>query len=359
MNIGNRLCSLIEDHRSGRVLSASEHESWTSANVLPSRDRNNIISLVVRALDDARVESCHVVSLRKKMRKMFFEVEVHDKAEAGSYIGKIYSSDRGQTHFDALQTLRNSGFCPPARLTVVHPVAYLEEHCMLIQEKAPGRPLADFIHQGDSAASAAVHYAAQWLAKLHGVTASGRPRLEAVAAAVTRYGSELAALLPQHSARLERLTSLALVALLTPGQQLVSSHGDYHSKNVYITAEGRVTVIDLDTFGQQERAADVAYFLAQTAIMDYHHHGSFVASEPYREGFWNSYQDAAPPIPDERLALYMAIAFLQSLHYELCVLRTANFAITEIWLSNAERFLIAGEVAILDSQSATALRQPA
>jgi Ser/Thr protein kinase RdoA (MazF antagonist) len=298
------------------------------------------------------------VRLRKKMRKMFFEVEVRGKGGLRHYIGKIYGSDRGKTHFEALQHLRSAGFCPPSSFTVVHPVVYLEEHCLLLQEKAPGRPLADVLSDGNPVATKAVAEAALWLATLHSTFVDVHARIDKVAANITRYVSELASVLPRESARLEGLMSRALSALLTPDLILVPTHGDFHSKNVYITEDGRVTLIDLDTFGRQEPAADVAYFLAQTAIIDHHRHGSFALSEQHRGGFLRCYESASPSVPRDRIALHLGITFLQSLHYELCVLHTRNLAIVELWLRNIERFLLDGETTILDKPVRQSTRRP-
>ena len=203
MTIRNRLCSLIENGESGLDLSHHDNsESWTPTNSLDgSRDLNDIVSLVAHALDDAHVESCRVVRLRKKMRKMFFEVEVRGKGGLRQYIGKIYGSDRGRTHFEALQRLRNAGFCPPSSFTVVHPVAYIDEHCLLLQEKAPGRPLADVLSNGDTAATKALAQAGLSLATLHSTVVESHARIEKIAENITRYGNELAAVLPRESAR--------------------------------------------------------------------------------------------------------------------------------------------------------------
>jgi phosphotransferase family enzyme len=360
MTIGKRLCSLIENGDSRLDLSHHDNsESWTPTSALDGMsDLNVVASLVMDALGDAHIESCRVVRLRKKMRKMFFEVEVCGNGGLRHCIGKIYGSDRGRTHFDALQRLRNAGFCPPSSFTVVHPVVYLDEHCLLLQEKAPGRPLADVLSDGNAAASKAVANAGLWLASLHSTFVDIHSRIEKIAANIVRYGSELAAVLPREAARLDELMSSALSALLTPGLSLVPSHGDFHSKNVYITEDGRVTVIDFDTFGRQECAADVAYFLAQTAIIDHHRHGSFEISQQHRDGFLRSYQNASPSVPGDRIALHLGITFLQSLHYELCVLHTRNLAIVELWLRNIERFLLDGETTIVDRPAGQSMRRP-
>src|SRR5262249_59122933 len=152
---------------------------------------------------------------------------------------------------------------------VVYPVTYIADRCFLLQEKAPGSLLADLIF-GELGAAAvdALERAAGWLAALHGAEVTAQPRLERVRMLVARQGRELMELLPQQALRVERLAARALAGLearhVTP---LVPSHGDFHPKNVFITADGRVTVIDFYTFCLQEQAADVAYILAPTALI--------------------------------------------------------------------------------------------
>ena len=50
----------------------------------------------------------------------------------------------------------------------------------------------------------------------------------------------------------------------------------------------------------------------------------------------------------QRLALYLGMVFLQSLHYELCTLRNGRTDIIEPWLANAERCLLDEEVTLIE-----------
>jgi Ser/Thr protein kinase RdoA (MazF antagonist) len=110
--------------------------------------------------------------------------------------------------------------------------------------------------------------------------------------------------------------------------------------NVFLAEHGRVTVIDFDTFSARERAADVAYFLAQAAIMGYLDKGSFNATSGVRSAFLAEYQRSARCEFDAaRLGLYIALAFLQSLHFETCILHTGNSSIVDPWLKSAEQCL--------------------
>ena len=317
-------------------------------------DFADLVACVAQRLDGGRSRSCRIVSFRRNLGKFIieFDIETEERADAdlGRLIGKVYKGDCGQGHFDALSRLREAGFRPPSPFTVVHPVAYIADRCFLLQEKAPGRLLADLISgELDAAAVDALERAAGWLAALHEAQVNAQPRLERVRMLVARQGRELMELLPQLSSRLGRLASRALAGLesrhLTP---LVPSHGDFHPKNVFITVDGRVTVIDFDTFGLQEQAADVAYFLAQTAIMGYRSRGSFAATNQARHCFLQAYLEAAPMLSGRRLALYLGMVFLQSLHSELCALRNGRTDIIEPWLANAERCLLDEEVTLIE-----------
>jgi UDP-2-acetamido-3-amino-2,3-dideoxy-glucuronate N-acetyltransferase len=317
-------------------------------------DFADLVACVAHRLEGGRSQSCRAVRYSRNMGKFIieFEIETEDRADADlrRLIGKVYKGDRGQGHFDALSRLREAGFRPPSPFTVVYPVAYIADRQLLLQEKAPGSLLADLIFgEPDAAAFGALDRAAGWLAALHGAEVNAQPRLERVRMLVARQGRELMELLPQQAYRVERLAARALAGLearhLTP---LVPSHGDFHPKNVFITADGRVTVIDFDTFGLQEQAADVAYILAQTAIMGYRRRGSFAATAQARHCFIQAYLEAAPMLSGQRLALYQGMAFLQSLHYELCTLRNGRTAIIEPWLTNAERCLLDEELTLIE-----------
>src|SRR5262245_42912211 len=318
-----------------------------------SEDFADLVACVAQSLDGRR-QPCRAVDFKRNMGKFIIEVELEteDRADADlrRLIAKVYKSDRGQGHFDALSRLREAGFRPPSPFTVVYPVTYIADRRILLQEKAPGSMLADLIFGGpDSAAFGAMERAAGWLAALHGAEVTAQPRLERVRMLVARQGRELMELLPQQAFRMERLAARALAGLearhVTP---LVPSHGDFHPKNVFIAADGRVTVIDFDTFGLQEQAADVAYIMGQTAIMGYRRLGGFAASTQARYRFLQAYLEAAPLLSGQRMACFRGMVCQQSLHYELCTLRNGRTAIIEPWLTNAERCLLDEKVTLIE-----------
>lgn len=294
---------------------------------------------------------------RRKMGKLLVEfgpTDTSPQSEAPHYIVKVYRSGRGKAGFEAIAQLWHAGFRPPSPFTVVRPVAYIADRQLLLQEKAPGRQLQSILFEEPEAAPAALTNAAGWLATLHGATLTGAPWIEHHIRRQMRYDQELADALPEHAPWVTQLAKRAIDGLeLGRHMTLYPSHGDFHADNIFLTAEGQVTVIDLDTFGMQERAADAAYFLAQTAIMGYFHQGSFEATASARQTFSQAYNNRLPGLSEARLALYIGMAFLQSLHYELCVLHTNNQGIISLWLQAAERCLCNGETTITDERSRT------
>ena len=305
-------------------------------------------------------ECCRLTGFCRKMGKSILEFSVFpigsSHGDPRPYIGKVYRADRGRKGFEALSLAWNAGFRPPSLFTVVRPVAYVPARFLLLQEKAPGRAVADImfeeIRRGRlEVAAEAMEQTARWLAAFHSLAVAGNSRLEQIRTNLSRHQRELTEFLPDHAGRIERLCQECLARLQERElMALVPSHGDFHPMNVFVAGDGRVTGIDLDTFGLQERTADVAYFLAETAIMGYHRLGSFDATAPARRHFLRSYCDAWRPVSSERLGLYLALTFLQSLFYDLCILHTGNKAMVEPWLTNSERCLDGSRSLLSDAQ---------
>jgi len=278
-----------------------------------------------------------------------FEAKELDGTEAAKkgFIGKIDRGNRGQGTFEVLAALWNAGFRPPSPYTVVRPLAYVPDRRLLLQEKAPGRLAREIVFADSGAACDVLGRVAGWLVALQSCTVVPPSRVEQAKEAVVLHGRELRQSLPQHDNRIRCLVERAL-SEFDPSRltALAPSHGDFHLENVFVEESGRVTAIDLDKFGLGERAADVAYLLAQTAIMGYRRHGNFLATARIRDHFLQAYLKEADSLSYSRLSVYLGMAFLQSLFYELCILKTGDFALIEPWLNNAERCLLHGEVTL-------------
>lgn len=242
---------------------------------------------------------------------------------------KLYGSDRGGPSFASQQLLWDAGFRAPAPHRVPRAYGYSAAHGALVQGLVEGRLLADHLPD-DPGLPAALDDATAWLIHLHrSEVAAPRPAADADLRLAERFLTELAGAFPAHRRRLER-TFDALAALLDPdGRRLVPTHGDFHAKNLFLRP-GSVMVIDHDTFGLREPEHDLGYALAQLLILSRFRHGTFAPGALAGLALWRRYREELPARWD-RIAVHIARTLLQSLHYELCVLRNGKEELLAQW----------------------------
>lgn len=275
-----------------------------------------------------------LVNARTKLSKTLFEIEEISPRGRRRIVAKIANSSRGGETFAVIDKLWQAGFRPPSEFTVCQPLAWLPEQGMLLVERAPGLMLMDLIRGRAPETPAKVGAAARWLATLHASGVEAKPWNGAIPF-LERCERELCQSLQKQSSRISRIAR-RLCESFRESHPLVPSHGDFHPMNIFVD-DGRITLIDLDTFSMRERAADVAYFVAQTMIMGWMTFGDFDSTAGVRSAFVDSYWAFSKHEPDAaRMRTHTAYAFLQSLHYEHCVLRTRNSRIIEPWLAQAE-----------------------
>lgn len=252
-----------------------------------------------------------LVTSTAKMRKSLFEARFNGR----SVIGKVSPSERAKTAYGSLRALWDAGMRPPARFAVPEPIAWFPERNLLIQEKAPGKSILDVMKNGGGDTRFA-RDAADWLKALESSPPSS-PVSHFDAEEAGRKVRDLS-----KAAEFERTEGMAaqvLSVLSRKVDNLRPSHGDFHPMNIYVSNE-RVTVIDLDTLALREREADIGYFLAQMAIFGIHLHNSLDETAGIRSAFLRRCAD----VDEQRTVAYMAWAFLQSLHYDLCILKIKN-----------------------------------
>ena len=111
--------------------------------------------------------------------------------------------------------------------------------------------------------------------------------------------------------------------------------------NIFIARNERVTGIDIDKLAAREPESDVAWFLMQTAAFGYFEKHSFESTREARSLFIESYEAAAQKrLRVRRTALYMAMAFLKNLHFELVLLKTGRNEYADPWLSGAAAAIV-------------------
>jgi hypothetical protein len=249
-----------------------------------------------------------MVSSRLKMRKTLFEANFNGR----SVIGKMSRSRNAQTAFASMQTLWDAGMRPPSRYTVTEPLAWIAEHALLVQERAPGASMLDVLERGEDIVAHACD-AAAWLRCLWSLNV----RADIVHFRVDDVTERAAALSQALSdEQVEHMARRAARVLSVPPHEHVPSHGDFHPMNVFVSPD-RVTAIDLDTFARREREVDVAYFLAQLANFGLKVQGSFAGTQQAREEFLR----VCGPVDEQRVAAHMAWTLLGSLHYDACILK--------------------------------------
>ncbi|MDQ4130939.1 MAG: phosphotransferase, partial [Actinomycetota bacterium] len=185
--------------------------------------------------------------------------------------------------------------------------------------------------------------AAEWLVVLQSLNpppapaALGRPHppppaviWDAHLANIRRHGRELADAYPAESRAIGRLAASLLDRLGSPREPLVASHGDLHPKNLLIDGEV-VTAVDFDTFARREPAFDVGYAIGELLIMSLLRLGDASPGSTAAAAFWFRYRELGGTANPDRVALHVGRTFLQSLHYELCVLRNSRDELLRRW----------------------------
>lgn len=317
-----------------------ESDPVFSGKRAPEADLHELMTWARERLGLGEDRPWRLISARTKLRKILFEVEEDGPAGPSRLVGKVSHSERSRKTYEWLSRVWQAGFQAPSSYRVTQPIAYLEERRLLLQSKAQGAQLLDRIREDDRDLPAMISRAAGWLAELHG-TAIAADEFSGEPLIVERCAAELRSELPADAERIEQIAECLLLHFSRrSATDSVPSHGDYHPMNVFVAEDGCVTVIDFDTFSRRERASDVAYFLSQSAIMGYLERGSFERSRAVRSRFVDAYSKATGWRTDMRnVGLYMAFAFLQSLHFERSILHTGNSEIVEPWLRSAERCL--------------------
>jgi hypothetical protein len=245
-----------------------------------------------------------IVRSQTKLRKTLFEFE----DEGRRYVGKISATQSKTGTFGLMKRVWDAGMKPPSPYQITEPVAWLPERSLLIAAKAPGRQIIDLVSERDRSAVRAVEQAGAWIRAMQSLRVD-LPARSDLTTRLDQYRRELN--IPRAAAVLDSLRDR-----LEP-DMAVPSHGDCHPMNLYFSADGRVTAIDLDTLSLREPAFDVAGFYSQLAIMGYHALGSFEATSVLRQRFLA----CAPSPPQDRFHAHVRFALIRSLHYDLCLLK--------------------------------------
>lgn len=311
-----------------------------------------IISAYQASYDDKRqVLQVVLISSTRKIRKRILEYLVtyrnrNGESKEETVIGKMYSDQaKGFASYRLMQYLWKNGFDTDSPYTIVRPVAYIQHWRMLLMTKAPGKTLDEQIHDPGTNTHHTALLVANWLARLHAIPVpemKGSTRTRANAD-VRRFYEELAELMPSEAARLKHICDQLLKKSERAWtDQAALLHGDFHPKNIFIN-EQQVIAIDFDHHFAGDPAWDVAYLGCQMQLNGFFQKGDFDYFRPVIRHFIETYLDAHPSCNREsfydRLSLYSARSLYESLHYELCVLKTGKLTILEPLLARCQLHL--------------------
>ncbi|ASN22718.1 hypothetical protein LK07_00255 [Streptomyces pluripotens] len=270
-----------------------------------------------------------VVVTRHRRRHSTFltevQAEMDDRGGGGwrkvSLVLKHDSHRSGRAAEQAAHHLRAAGLDRPpyqvVRTLGVHPAG------TLVTEHAAGRPWA--LSLTGPEAGSAVEAVVGFLTVLQGVPAELPPRPALHEQTLRRLAelAEFAAMRARDGLGALQWLAELLDPLLEPARtvRLVAGHGDLHPKNVYLDGLAAipplVTVIDLDHAGMYEPALDIGYAICQILVTGTHL--GLPQDELARAAgaLWGSYRSRGGLADDERIAVQVARAFVQVLHFEL------------------------------------------
>jgi hypothetical protein len=321
------------------------------------KDGQDLYGLVARAVPELtsggrRLRACRVTSTLQHRGKHLVHcaLETHDTESGHDHLDQVvvkFAEGDRSAGFDALVTLWRAGFRPPSPFQVPRPYGHSVVDNAIVVGFAQGHLWADLIGGSPSHVSRASEQAADLLVQLQRqppghAAAAPRPASGQVGRSDRSPGEladDLSRAFPACADRVQTLAARLDDALARGKGDLVAAHGDYHPKNVIVT-DTTATMIDLDTYGAREPAFDVGYAIGQLLVMSQLRLGRLGPGFAAAERFWAGYSRAGSAGWD-RVSVQAARTFMQSMHFELCVLRNDRFELLE-WWSDLMETLLAG-----------------
>lgn len=291
-----------------------------------------------------QLEGCEGEVLRESRFRPVFRYRVGYRDESGAVgahrvlIGKANYREGGASTYAFMRRLWEAGFRSDDESAMPEPIAYLDQHSLLLQTEAPGRCLYEWLLCPETGLEPA-RATGRWLARLHGTElAGGEGALPAgfEDRKLNGYRQGLVDALPDQKGRIEELTAGALGALRPLARaRPVPTHGDFQPKNIYVDGR-RVTVIDWDRGALAPAARDLGHFVGQCLTMSYSKTGTFAQVKPWNDAFLEGYGDDAPAGWDCALAPYVARTILEVLYYKLVVKPVRDPSFVPVWLDALE-----------------------
>jgi thiamine kinase-like enzyme len=261
-------------------------------------------------------------------------------------IGKAYSQyEKGISSYHFLKFIWTNSFYDLKQFKVVRPIAFIPKQNFFLMSKAPGRKLEECLYDRTLDHIHIANQIAKWLTHMHNIphTSFQVSTPKRTNPEINRYSHELIVLLPHEQSRVTSICqqlSKKLNSLLI--DRAVLLHGDFHTRNIFFTPS-QVVAIDFDHHFIGDPAWEIAYLICQIEISSYFKLGVFDAFSVMIQKIVATYLQANPFYDCDqfydRLSFYRVCCYLESLHYELCVLKTGNQVIPEPFLHHCQTCL--------------------
>jgi aminoglycoside phosphotransferase (APT) family kinase protein len=267
----------------------------------------------LRDVVPGRILRCRVGLLRYRPgKRATLAVQVRTAGgPARRLVVKSYHDGRKAAAVAAEAVLLDATTDPSAPLRFAPVRGHLPDLSLVVQEHATGTGLDEVLRVPGRDARRAVRRAAAALAELHRrPVVSGRVR--SVDAEVDRFGlrsRRVAQVAPATGAALGDLAArLAATAQTVPAGAVGLVHGDCKPSQFLLRGDRDVVLLDLDSCGRADPAADVGTFLA-TLRQQALRRGSDQSSVDLAAAFLDAYVDEAAGAADRRsIGWYEAVA---------------------------------------------------
>jgi thiamine kinase-like enzyme len=261
-------------------------------------------------------------------------------------IGKAYSQyEKGISSYHFLKFIWTNSFHDLQQFKVVRPIAFIPKQNLFLMSKAPGKKLEECLYDRTVDHTHIANQIAKWLHHMHNIphTSFQARTSKRTNPKINRYFHELVVLLPHERSRLTSICQqLSQKIDSLPIDQTMLLHGDFHTRNIFLTPS-QVVAIDFDHHFIGDPAWEIAYLICQIEISSYFKLGVFDAFYVMIQKMVSTYLQANPFYDcdqfNDRISFYRVCCYLESLHYELCVLKTGNQVISEPFLDHCQTCL--------------------
>ena len=300
-----------------------------------------------------RVKDCDPEVLHNRLgsRQVFsYKLDIskngdHDSS-ALELIGKQYKDGtEGERTYLAMQKLWSNGFDGSTPFNIPEIFCYASNLNLLIQKKADGKLLSEYLKEDDSVCRAQMDRVAGWLGKLHMLETDNEDievhKNDEVS--IKKFADDLGERYPEHASKVKDLaTTLCRKVSFYENVTTTLVHGDFHPDNIFV-ANNSVTAIDFDQLCVSDPARDLGYFIAQIRNMAFHSSGSMDTFNGQIRCFLVAYlkekmpEKVKPSV--DRITTYAARCIFECIYYMFYTFKDKQSEELSIWLKEMELFI--------------------